>query len=368
MTARITPWVVLILVLMAAVSGVMLVQGQTPANEHTAPDGPSIVAYTPIYDEPVPVTQDAVRFDGLTITDTGEGAIERPNNTYIDVNRLDGQLTIQDRIGEIPTTTIQSDAGGVVVGVELYDYGYDNGQADIAITNSDINVSMTFRGLPANETIVLASSEGGADTFETDAGGTGTATVGQVGTYELLPEAMIDLDVRSPIEANETVGYTVTYMDNGQSEDVTDSATVTSSNTSVLTVDSTNNTVTAVGERGSNATLTATYDSPDYGTLTDSQDVTIVEYSLAFLHTLSGWTAFAVLMSNWGLLLLLISSALATVGARVGGPLLGLAVGLMCVVLLWVMGHVETGVVLITLFATLFIGLNIAANIRYAPR
>lgn len=163
-------------------------------------------------------------------------------------------------------------------------------------------------------------------------------------------------------------------------QDVTSSATVTSSNASVLLVDTTSKELVATNDENvsERVTITANYTDVDGVEHTVSENVTVAQATMKNFDILpSSWRINALFGFDMGSgdqrqdtlpLFILIATFAGGITARVVSSFAGIGAMLLIIIVGWFGGWVGDGVVLSALFVGLFIGFNLAANIDYSVR
>lgn len=182
-------------------------------------------------------------------------------------------------------------------------------------------------------------------------------------------DPMLTLNTRELFAPGSTHEYTVreTRYQNGMNRSyiVTDNATVESLNTSLLTVNDANNTLTANQSAGPGAvTIRAQYNNS-----TTYKEVVVAEptvQNLAILPTFT-WRINAVLGDSF-FQALLVSLFVGVATTRYTSAFGGLSASQVMLTVGWFAGYVPWVFGTLGLFLALFIGLNLAANIDYSVR
>lgn len=181
-------------------------------------------------------------------------------------------------------------------------------------------------------------------------------------------EKELTIDTRSLFKPNSTHPYTI-YLD-GEG-DVTDNATLTSSNSTLLAVNSSGHTLTSINDTNVSAvvTLNASYTDANGTQYTATKDVVIAEATVENLAILPGgtWRTSAVIGDGF-FQALLVALFMGVAMTRFTSAFGGLAAGEMVLVVGWFAGYVSWAMAAVSLFVALFIGLNLAANIDYTVR
>lgn len=232
---------------------------------------------------------------------------------------------------------------------------------------SDWTVTRTFDS-PVSDidwsTNYVAVAETGFTVYDSEASTTPTPTP----TATPAPEKELTIDTRSLFKPNSTHPYSVVLEGTG---DVTDNATLTSSNSTVLSVDSTNHTLSSINDSNVSATVTlnASYTAADGTQYTATKEVVVAEATVENLAILPGgtWRSSAVLGDGF-FQALLVAMFIGVAMTRFTSAFGGLAGAQMVLTTGWLAGYVPWAMAAVSLFVALFIGLNLAANIDYTVR
>lgn len=145
-------------------------------------------------------------------------------------------------------------------------------------------------------------------------------------------------------------------------ENVTDNASVSTSNSTALTVDESNNSLTATNNSNVGQVV---YVRADYNNSSAVKEVVVAKPTIENLAILPGIWRFVAVLKDSFLFALLIGTLLAVPATRFSSAFGGLAVLEMVLVVGWFAGYVPLSMALVSIFVALFIGLNLAANIDY---
>lgn len=204
--------------------------------------------------------------------------------------------------------------------------------------------------------------QGGKWMYETSEGG--QAYQYNVTTAEIVLVGDLKLELNSYQRPGESQPYKVTYTVNGSTDDVTDNATVSSSDNATLTVYPGNNTLVAADDVSpTEVTITAEYETDQ-----DSQNVTVAEPSITNLDHLPVWWKVNATVGDGMMLWLIVASLLAVVGTRAASPFAGIGCYVLTLAAGWIAGPVSDGVMVAAILAGLFLGLNVAANVDTSIR
>lgn len=190
------------------------------------------------------------------------------------------------------------------------------------------------------------------------------------GTVAGTGDSSLNIDTSNLIQHGDTRTYGVDELRPqpggvNSSVDVTENATVTSENPDVLSVDSENNTLTAT-ENTSVAEVVRV--NASYNGSTAYKDVTVAEPTVENLEIIPGIWRFTALVGDTTVQVLLLGTFVGIVGTRGASSFAGLSLMEMAMVMGFLGGWVELGMVLASTFVAVFIGLNLAANIDYSVR
>lgn len=165
--------------------------------------------------------------------------------------------------------------------------------------------------------------------------------------------------------------YTIEFSEEDEEaySDVTNNATLTSSDNDTLTVYPGNNTLIANSNVSGveEVQLTAEYENR-----TAIKNVTVAEPSLQNIDKLPAWWKVSALFNDdrgTDTMLWLFAAVLAGItAARIASTFAGLGAYEMFVIFGWIVGDVSDGVLITSLLMAIFLGLNLAANIDYSVR
>lgn len=143
--------------------------------------------------------------------------------------------------------------------------------------------------------------------------------------------------------------------------DVTSDASVTSSNSSVLAVDSTEERLVSDENVSTAQTVQVT---AEYNGMSNSTNVTVAPPTVANLDHMPIWWKVTAVFSDSTIFWALVATAISVAAARVVSMFAGLGAYQIVMTLGWIMGEVHQGTVIACLFVTLFIGLNVSENLR----
>lgn len=146
--------------------------------------------------------------------------------------------------------------------------------------------------------------------------------------------------------------------------DVTDEANITSQNTDGITVDQTNHTLLATSDTSFNDRVTIRAEHPNV-TGAAYTEVAVTTVEMENLEILPPVYRIGAFLGDWTVFLLIISIGAGIVGTRGATAFMGLSMMELVLIIGWFGGYLSTGLMMVSVFACLFIGLNLAANIDY---
>lgn len=185
-----------------------------------------------------------------------------------------------------------------------------------------------------------------------------------------LPDSEeLRIETRDLFFPGATHEYTVYFdeydasVEHNVSTNVTENATVTSENSTALTVNTENNTLSATSDANVSQVVNVTAEYNGYVT---TKQVVVAEPTMENLEILPTglWRTYALFSDNT-IFALIIAGFGAVAAGRFAGAFAGLATAEMVIVIGWLAGYVGLGMAMVSLFMCLFIGLNLAANIDY---
>lgn len=191
------------------------------------------------------------------------------------------------------------------------------------------------------------------------------------GTAELEEsDPRLNIDTRNYMRPGTTQEYRVTYDLNttgvgNETIDVTDNSTVRSENPDVLTVDNTTNQLQSTNNTSASQRVLV---RADYNGSTTYTNVTVATANMSNLSVLPPLWRVNATFGDSTIQAILIALFAGIFGARVSTSFGGLALMQLTMVAAWFTGYATIGITMISLFAALFIGLNMAANIDYTVR
>lgn len=186
------------------------------------------------------------------------------------------------------------------------------------------------------------------------------------GTEETNPD--LSIDTRSLLRHGESQSYSVLYeeydsqLNQNVTQNVTENSTVKSMNTNGITVDQTNNRLIATSNE---SFADRVYLRAEYNNSTQYQYVTVAKVNMQNLAILPPWFRISATLGDDTIFLLIISILTGIAGTRLSTAFGGISMMEMTIVVGWLAGYVSNGLVIVSVFMAMFIGLNLAANIDY---
>lgn len=144
--------------------------------------------------------------------------------------------------------------------------------------------------------------------------------------------------------------------------DVTENATVSSTNSNVIQVDENTNTLSATDDTSINQRVPI---RAEYNGSVTYTNVTVASTTVDNVDILPGFRKVAAVFLDKLFQILLAGTLISIAATRVAGAFAGISVIQLFMTIGWLIGWVPIGMALVSLFASLFIGLNLAANIDY---
>ena len=249
---------------------------------------------------------------------------------------------------------LQSDGNGVVEATVW----------ELGTSEPSPQLSRNFSGTQGNFGFNVGTSPGGQDDREA-----WLDSVVVEGTA-IPSDEELRIDTRDLYFPGNTHEYSVffdmynTTVEHNVSTNVTSNSTVTSENTSVLSVNQGNNTLSANDDSNVSQVVNVT---AEYNGYTTVKQVVVANPTMENLELLPTglWRTYALLKDDT-IFALLIAAFFSVAAARFAGAFAGLATAEMVIVVGWLAGYVGLGIAMVSVFMALFIGLNLAANIDYS--
>lgn len=180
----------------------------------------------------------------------------------------------------------------------------------------------------------------------------------------------LSIDARNYMRHNTTQEYRVFEERNTTgvanfSADVTNNSTVESLNPSVISVNQQTNELVATSNKTTNERVTI---RAEYNGSVAYKEITVASPTVDNLAVLPPMWRISATFGDSTIQAILVAIFAGIFGARVSTSFGGLALMQLMMVAGWFTGYATVGITMISLFAALFIGLNMAANIDYTVR
>lgn len=279
--------------------------------------------------------------------------------------------TVSDNDREITNQdiSISVDDSGVTVNGRVTDYATDSGVSGVTITTNQSAASAitdsngNFEIIVSNGTHILQANKSGYHNDSKTVTYSEGENINNENFVVLEKGLELELDIPRFFDHGETKSYRVYYGDSL----VTSKSSVTSNNTTVLTIDQSSQEATSTSNENINTKIqvNAEFFGSEY---TDTVNVTVANetiknidiippenYIPAFLGFGQDQTLYGIGSTIQWALLAIIIGAMATGITR--NEWLGLGVGLMGLIVAWVLGHIGLGLMLGGFSYAIFAGL-----------
>lgn len=251
--------------------------------------------------------------------------------------------------------------------VEIRHIDYANNTYNIVINNQTRETDAPFlndgQDMDRIRLVINGLNDAGSMTVITDNIAANYSVTGTTGGGTVASDDL-ELNVRPFMNHGTVQSFDVVYNDSGNRMDVTSSATVTSGNTSVITVNS-NSTITATNDSSVNERVVLT---AEYNGLNTTSNVTVANVNVGNLDILPLFWRINAVLTDWTILWIIAATIAGVIGKNMSSTFGGVAAFEMVVVMGWVIGEIPRGVAIVATFYALFVGLNVAANIDYSVR
>lgn len=277
---------------------------------------------------------------------------------YVGLNTISGQVKNDSSGDGIDGATVEvRDSGGTLVNTVTAD---ENGRYEVAVEQGEYNVTAKAAGYWNESKDVEVS--GSDETL-------GFRLVSKGSTLSVDAPAYM----KHGTTADYNVSATIRNKSTGEFETirVTPDTTVTSNDTTVITVDEFQHTLTATSNNSINKRtyITATWTNPDTGTTyTTNHNITVANETIENVGILppTQKVTASVADGNWHIIFLATAAAAAV--TIIATSFAGLATFEVMMIGGWVLGRVELPILLAATFMVLFVGLNVTQNIDYSVR
>lgn len=191
--------------------------------------------------------------------------------------------------------------------------------------------------------------------------------------FTLIEEsAALSVKARHFMEHGESTPYSVTYGEIDSSgnfvrSDVTNQTTATSNNSTVVTVNTITQELTATSDTSINdqTYVTFNYTNSEGETFSRQHNVTVANATVDNLDILPPVTKFTATLADKTMQAILIATGVAVVAAIIAGAFSGIAAFTVIMSMGWVMGIVDDGTIIVVVLTAMFIGMNVAGNVDY---
>lgn len=274
------------------------------------------------------------------------GAVELSQNELLNgTNATEGSNKVMVVFGD----------GGAADQTAAIEQAEEAKQAGITIVTISLSNEDLYRNMASsNETAYFSPNESDLESIYTEV----TEQVGEIGSEKLVVET------RSLYLPGETHGYEVYKLNNTGDETVrtymTDTATITTTDNSILSVNQGDNTLTATNSE--NTSEWVRVDAQASG-LTGCTNVVVSQPTVSNLDLIpTAVTRMRALFTDPTFFALLIAGLVAVPAARFSSAFGGLAAAEMVIVIGWLSGYIGIGIAMLSVFTAIFIGLNLAEN------
>jgi hypothetical protein len=268
--------------------------------------------------------------------------------SYTTNSSVNGTVTDTDNNKLSGVTVSVENSNGIVVDSDTTD---SVGQYSLSVSSETYNITASKDGYLSDTTQVTIS---GSDR---------TVDFSLRETNE-----SIEIDTRSYIPHGESADYTVTIENDSGRYNVSQAATVTSSNPNVVSVntqalqlDATNNI-----SKNERVTITAEYSDGQGNNYTTTQNVTVANLTVENTDILPTSARFSASLDDPTIQTIIVATILGVSATLLARAFAGLATMTLVMTLGWFGGRVGDGMLVVTILISLFIGLNIATNIDYS--
>lgn len=280
--------------------------------------------------------------------------------------------------GELAYETTLSTEKQFAISGEVTDQEHEDiANASIEVTNSSGSVVGTTTTNHLGDYTVSGLTNGTYNVTATKANYTSeTKTVsingsGEVADFQLKKfDQSITLDVRMYMEHGETYPYEVVVSVNGDRSDVTSEATVTSGDTSVVTIDSVAEEVIATSDTSVNnrTFVRAEWTDDDGNVYTAERNVTVANATVENIAILPSFTRATASLSDDTLKVIIVATMVGAAAALIATSFAGISAMTMIMLLGWLAGMTNNGMAIVTVLIAMFIGMNVAGNVDYTVR
>ena len=234
--------------IIVGIGAVGLATADQTVSVHDPPDGPTIAAVDPVFDDPVPVTEDEIRISGHTISGSTDTVAEigQWQDDEIRIEDFEGgELTIDSP--DRPTTTISGEADVV----EYDDYAVEDDTSDLFVDGVAGTLDVTMTGLDV-DAAGLMDDEGEIVDEGPVEDGEITFSVDEAGEYQLVAVTILEpeiVEIDDPATVDEPFSVAVEVENLG-----------TTSEEELLTVDINGQTQSETVEIDAGETISETFE------------------------------------------------------------------------------------------------------------
>lgn len=270
----------------------------------------------------------------------------KPAATY----EVSGEVTDQDN-KELSNVTVEVENQSE--GVVATDTTGQLGLYNVSLENGTYNLTASKKGY-ANETKEV-TVDGSEETIN----------------FQLTEfNASIKLKTRSYIDHGKSTPYSVIVTVNGDRKDVTGNSTVTSNDTSVVSVDDVKHELVATDDPSVNKRtfVRATWEDGDGNTYTTTRNVTVANLTVQNIGILPSFPRFSASIDDTSIQLIIIASGVGAAAALFATSFAGISAMTMIMLLGWLAGYTNNGMAIVTVLTAMFVGMNVAGNVDYTVR
>lgn len=180
----------------------------------------------------------------------------------------------------------------------------------------------------------------------------------------------IKLKTRSYIDHGHSTPYSVIVTVNGDRQEVTSNSTVTSGDTSVVTIDSENEEVVATSNISVNKRtfVRAEWSDSDGNTYTTERNVTVANQTVENIDVLPTFPRIAASLDDTTIQVIIIATMVGSAVTLIATSFAGLSATTMIMLLGWLAGFTNNGMAIVTVLFAMFVGMNVAGNVDYTVR
>lgn len=180
----------------------------------------------------------------------------------------------------------------------------------------------------------------------------------------------IKLKTRSYLEHGQSRSYSVIVNVNGDRKEVTSNSTVTSGDTSVVTIDSGKEEVVATSNISINKRtfVRAEWNDSDGNTYTTERNVTVANQTVENIAVLPTFPRMAASLDDSTIQVIIVSTMIGAAAALLATSFAGISAMTIIMLLGWLAGFTNNGMAIVTVLMAMFVGMNVAGNVDYTVR